>query len=205
MQMRPAAVLRHEVDRLRRHLLGSQRQVALVLAILVVADDDDLAGAERVDGVLDAGERTAGLLASPGDLQWCSSYLRPHQLHSRGARTCRPCRTRGSRDRPAAAVRRFVCAQVNGTICTSNVVASSLRDGQADAVDGHRPPMNQIRRERARIADGHPRELCLRADRLHRACPVDVPEHHVAAEPAVRAHRALEIDGRSGFQRPEAA
>ena len=54
----PAAVLRHEVDRLRRHLLGRQRQVAFVLAILVVADDDDLAGAERLDGVLDARERT---------------------------------------------------------------------------------------------------------------------------------------------------
>ena len=39
----PAAVRRHEVDRLGRHLLGGDRQVALVLAILVVDDDDHLA------------------------------------------------------------------------------------------------------------------------------------------------------------------
>ena len=68
----PAAVFRHEVDRLRRHLLGGEGQIALVLAIFVVADDDDLAGAKRVDGVFDASERAAVLLAAFCDLQWCS-------------------------------------------------------------------------------------------------------------------------------------
>ena len=58
----PAAVARHEVDRLRRHLLGRDRQVAFVLAILVVDDDDHPAGADRLDGVLDAGERRAARL-----------------------------------------------------------------------------------------------------------------------------------------------
>ena len=38
-----AAVLRHEVDRLGRDLLGRDRQVPFVLAILVVDDDDHLA------------------------------------------------------------------------------------------------------------------------------------------------------------------
>ena len=55
----PAAVARHEVDRLGRDLLGGDRQIAFVLAILVVDDDDHLAGANRLDGVLDAGERRA--------------------------------------------------------------------------------------------------------------------------------------------------
>ena len=36
----PAAVLGHEVDRLGRDELGRHREVALVLAVLVVADDD---------------------------------------------------------------------------------------------------------------------------------------------------------------------
>ena len=54
-----APVLRHEVDRLRRHLRRRHRQVALVLAILVVDDDDHAAGADGVDGVLDRGERAA--------------------------------------------------------------------------------------------------------------------------------------------------
>jgi hypothetical protein len=40
----PAAVTRHEVDRLRRDLRGGHRQVALVLAILVVDDHDHPAG-----------------------------------------------------------------------------------------------------------------------------------------------------------------
>ena len=38
-----AAVAGHEVDRLGRHLLGRDREVALVLAVLVVDDDDHLA------------------------------------------------------------------------------------------------------------------------------------------------------------------
>ena len=52
-----AAVLRHEVDRLGRDLLGRDRQVAFVLAILVVDDDDHLAVADRLDGVLDRCKR----------------------------------------------------------------------------------------------------------------------------------------------------
>ena len=65
-----AAVPRHEVDRLRRHLLRRDRQVALVLAILIVDDDDHLAGADRLDRVLDAGERRRFRLAP-----WRSSRL----------------------------------------------------------------------------------------------------------------------------------
>ena len=52
-----AAVLGHEVDRLGRHLLGGHRQIAFVLAILVVDDDDHLAAADRGDGVLNRGKR----------------------------------------------------------------------------------------------------------------------------------------------------
>ena len=52
-----AAVLGHEVDRLGRHLLGGHRQIAFVLAILVVDDDDHLAAADRRDGVFDGSER----------------------------------------------------------------------------------------------------------------------------------------------------
>ena len=48
-----AAVPRHEVDRLGRHLLGGHRQIAFVLAILVVHDDDQLAGADGLDGLID--------------------------------------------------------------------------------------------------------------------------------------------------------
>ena len=46
----PPPVRRHEVDGLGRHELGGHRQVALVLAILVVDEDDHLAGADVGDG-----------------------------------------------------------------------------------------------------------------------------------------------------------
>ena len=59
-QIRPAALARHEVDRLGRHLLGREHEVALVLAVLVVHDDDELARAEVLDGALDGGERRVG-------------------------------------------------------------------------------------------------------------------------------------------------
>ena len=51
-----APVARHEVDGVGRDLLGRDREVALVLAVLVVDDDDELPGAERLDRVFDAGE-----------------------------------------------------------------------------------------------------------------------------------------------------
>ena len=62
----PAAVFRHEVDRGGRHRLRGNREVALVLAILVVADNDHLAIADRRDGVFDRRKRRA-LARSLGD------------------------------------------------------------------------------------------------------------------------------------------
>src|SRR5436305_5917554 len=55
----PAAVRCHEVDRLGRRELSGDRQVALVLAVLGVADDDHLPGADVLERVLDRAERRA--------------------------------------------------------------------------------------------------------------------------------------------------
>ena len=66
-QIRPAPLLGHEVDRLRGRELGRHRQVALVLAVLVVADDDHPPAADLVDRLLDGRERRisgGGLSAS---------------------------------------------------------------------------------------------------------------------------------------------
>ena len=52
-----ARVRRHEVDRLGRRELRGDRQVALVLAVRVVDDDDDAALADLLDRLLDRGER----------------------------------------------------------------------------------------------------------------------------------------------------
>ncbi len=48
-----ASVLGHEVHGLRRRELGGQREVALVLAVLGVADDDHPAGADVLERLLD--------------------------------------------------------------------------------------------------------------------------------------------------------
>ena len=53
----PAAVGSHEIDRLRGRELRRDRQIALVLAILVVGDDQRFAVGERLDRFLDGTER----------------------------------------------------------------------------------------------------------------------------------------------------
>ena len=56
-QISPRPCDGHEVDRVRRDELRGDRQVALVLAVLVVDDDDEAAGADLLDRLLDGGER----------------------------------------------------------------------------------------------------------------------------------------------------
>ncbi len=55
----PAAVLRHEVDRIRRRHLRGDDEVALVLPVLVIDQDEHPAVARRVDQLFGAGEEAA--------------------------------------------------------------------------------------------------------------------------------------------------
>src|SRR6185436_194646 len=55
----PTCLAGHEVDVLRRRELGRESQVALVLAVLVVADDDHPARADVLERLLAAGKRRA--------------------------------------------------------------------------------------------------------------------------------------------------
>ena len=54
--------MEEEGDLLGRGELGRHDEVALVLAVLVVDDDHDLAPADGGDGVLDLGEAASGVL-----------------------------------------------------------------------------------------------------------------------------------------------
>ena len=56
-----ARVRGHEVDRVRRDVLGRHHEVALVLAILVVDDDDHPAGGDLLKRLLDRGVLDVGL------------------------------------------------------------------------------------------------------------------------------------------------
>ena len=51
-----ARALRHEVDDLRRHQLCGADEVTLVLAILVIGDNEHLTPSDRLDRVVDSGE-----------------------------------------------------------------------------------------------------------------------------------------------------
>ena len=50
------AVARHEIDRFGRDLLGGDREVAFVLAVFVVDDDNHLARPNRLDRIVDGGK-----------------------------------------------------------------------------------------------------------------------------------------------------
>ena len=74
-----ARVHGHEVDRLGRRELGRDRQVALVLAVGRVDDDDELALADVLDRLFDRGERSRGLGHRLGHLA-AKSYRGPDEL-----------------------------------------------------------------------------------------------------------------------------
>ena len=59
----PTAVRDHEIDRIGRDGRRRHREIALVLPILVVDDDDHPSGANRVDGLFHGREGRFGLAA----------------------------------------------------------------------------------------------------------------------------------------------
>ena len=63
---KPAAVLRHEVDRIGRHQLGRRDEIAFVLAIFIIGDDDELAGFDGVDRLLNGSEAHIPSFLTPG-------------------------------------------------------------------------------------------------------------------------------------------
>ncbi len=90
----------HEVDDLRGDLRGGTDEVALVLAVLVVSDDDHPAFADVLDRGFDRIERHAFL---PGGPAHGATLRRPGRYERDGARrTSRSCRPRDSRHRLAA-------------------------------------------------------------------------------------------------------
>jgi hypothetical protein len=113
----PATVGRHEVDRLGRGELCRQREVALVLAVLGVADDDHASGADVLERLLDRAE---------------------------GAHACSFSRYLASTStskftvRPGAADPNVVRSKVSGISETSNATASTaltVRDTPSTAID----------------------------------------------------------------------
>ena len=153
-----AAVPRHEVDRLRRDLLGRDRQIAFVLPILVVDDDDHAAGANRRRSRPRSGRTDRTLPAAPLAIVRFSFIIAAFSLVAyldaslprAGAASAR--QLRGAHDvladhvafevdavaRPAAPLQIRVLERVRHDLHVE-AIRAERRDRQADAVDGDRP------------------------------------------------------------------
>ena len=123
----PAPVRRHEVDGLGRHELGRDRQVALVLAILVVDDDHEPPGADVLDRLLDGGEDGCSVprcSSTHRTVQRTATTVAP-EARGGARRTSRGRRPRGSPAGPARARDSVVSASVCGISATSNASSCS--------------------------------------------------------------------------------
>ncbi len=128
-----ARVRRHEVDRLGRRELRRDRQVALVLAVRVVDDDDHPALADVLDRLLDRRERRGDghpdRLAGEQLLDVLREHVRP----------------RDSRASPGLRARRASSpASVCGISATAKPVVVERGDGQARALHGDRALLDDV-------------------------------------------------------------
>ena len=193
-------MLHHPGDPLLAGGLGGEDDVALVLAALVVGDDDRLAGSQRVEGDGDVGETHAcapsvcvrsvlGVLGGP--------FHREQPLDVPGEDVGLEV---DARRRPSCAPR-VVAARVSGMSETSNHCCGSA--GVADRAHRERDAVDRDRAlagdERAQLGGE------ARGARTRQAAPssiesivggaVDVALHDVAAEAVADGRGALEVDG----------
>ncbi len=159
-----AAVPRHEVDGLRRDLLRRDRQVAFVLAILIVDDDDHLAGADGVERVFDAGEGRTLPDRAFGDVHAFQCVTSPGRTvlsvspASSAARTTyfpTMSHSRLTRSRTLRAPQIGVLHRERHHLHVEAIRAEP-RHRQADAVHRDRPLVHDIGREMRRKADREP-------------------------------------------------
>src|SRR4030095_5724055 len=117
-----APVLGHEVDRLWRHFRRRHRQIAFVLAIFIVDDDEHAAGVDGGDRLLDRRERAA--LSRAFRDSDSRRFIRHDRTLSNSSATRTTYLPSMSHSRftgsPTFNADTLVCAQVNGMIMTSN-------------------------------------------------------------------------------------
>ena len=135
----PAPLLGHEVDRLGRGELGRERQVALVLAVLVVAHDHHPPAADVLDRLLDRGERRG----------------RAGNAHARTA--SQPLHVLGEHVHldvdavaPAARAPSVVRLERLGDQRDREAVVVERADGEAHAVQRDRPLQHDVAQQRRR-------------------------------------------------------
>ena len=183
----PAGMGDHEVDRVGRRELGGNREVALVLAVLVVDDDDEAALADLLDRLLDGREGACGAGLDchrhgrivPGEQLFhilgkdvgleVDVVARRQPAEGRDLQ-----RVRDQRDLEA----RFI----------------DRRHRQGDPVNGDRALLDAVPEQLGRRLDPHTNAVRRGRHGCNRAGAVDVALHLVAAEWITGAQCRLDVD-----------
>ena len=188
------AVLGHEVDGLRRHLVRGHQEVALVLPVLVVHHHEDATGTDLLDGLLDLHEVPLGPVAhavDPPRVRNRCTYL-PIISISRFTR------------RPGLSAPSVVCPSVCGISMISKARGVERGHGQAHAVHRHRPLRNEEPGQRGILPlDPEARRLSVPREGRHGADAVDVPLNEMATQEAAEPQRPLEVDSIPGAELAE--
>ena len=147
----PARLLGHEVDRLRRRELRRHHQVALVLAVFAVADDDHPAAADLFDRLLDGRERALASCSRRGSrfVSVCRSLgsrSAPFQrmVPAAAPRTWRSMSTSTFSGSPGATIAEVGALQGLGDQRDLYPAVAELGDGEADAVEGDRALVDDV-------------------------------------------------------------
>ncbi len=147
-----AAEAGHEVDRLGRDVVGGEHQVAFVLAVFLVDQDDHAAGAHVGDDVFDRrdghrridGWRGASCAGFRG-----RGWGREHALDIAGDQVDFQVDPAARLQRAQRRVLHGVRDQVDADLAAFGRVGDAV-DGEADAVDGDRALVGQVLAQRAR-------------------------------------------------------
>ena len=185
-----APLLRHEVDGLRSRELRGDRQVALVLAVVRVDDDDELPLANVLDRLFDRRERA--LVLHGLELVAHRHMLAPpyQALDVLGEHVGLEVHGVARAERRERRLRERVRDQRD----LEHVVAE-CRDGQGDAFDRDRALLDAIAKELLGRLDRQPHAVALGLERADPADAVDMALDVVSAERLARPERGLEIDG----------
>ena len=177
----------HEVDRIRRRELGRDREVALVLAILVVDDDDEAALADLLDRLLDGRE---GALGAGLDCHRHGRMLPGSSFSTYLASTS------VSRFTSSPAVELAERRDLERVRDQRHLEARLVDrgDGERDAVHGDRSLLHAVAEQLGCRLDPDADAVRRRVDRGNRSGAVDVALHLVAAEWVSGPERRLDVD-----------
>ena len=199
----------HEVDGLGGHVLGGDHEVALVLAVLVIDEDDELAATDVLDSLLDRGKGEASStlrVAIAGTSQCRAAFPVRSPIEPGSEQALHVLRKHvdlevdlvPGGERPERRHRERVRDEGN-----RETVLAEARHGEADAVDADRALLDAIAGEPVRDLDLDPHAISLGHGGRDPADAVDMPLHDVTPERLARPQRRLDVRPGTGAETTE--